>query len=268
MSTAESSNPYTPPVSIPPDVADYAGRNRIEYQRSIKYVFENPNWMANVLWTVLCSLVASLIPILPALVLIGYQFEILESLLLAPNKTYPDFKVDHIVKYLVRGLYPFLVALICGIVVIPVLLLAIGIPGATMGLIMAAVGDDLAPVVAFVMIPLIVCITIACEIAVGIAIVPFLLRAGLIQDIVPAFDFAFAKDFVRRMWKEELWAALFLLLAALVAQIVGLLMLCVGVFFTVAIVQLAQPHLGMQLYRLYLLRGGEKIPVKPKEATS
>ena len=64
--------------------------------------------------------------------------------------------------------------------------------------------------------------------AASLLIVPLMLRAGLSQDIVAAFNFRFIRDFARRMWKDILVAGVFLLVAGLVAHIVGLLLLCVA----------------------------------------
>ena len=44
---------------------------------------------------------------------------------------------------------------------------------------------------------------------------------------------------------------------------VGALALCIGAYFATVIIYFSWMHLHKQLYRLYLSRGGEPIPVSP-----
>lgn len=260
MSTQNAWNPYSTSETgySGPTWADEKG---LEYSQAYRFVFENSNWVANVLLICVCNLIGGFVPILPGLVLIGYQCEVLEGLLVRPNQSYPDFKVERTMDYLIRGVWPFVIGLLASIVMIPLILLAVAVPIATMILFANMAGGD-AEVVVWIMAPFIAVVGILAATICNIALVPFLLRAALTQDISAALDFQFAKDFVRRMWKETLFAGLFLVALAIVAQVIGLLLFCVGVLVTVPIVQLAQVHLGMQLYRLYIYRGGEKIPLK------
>jgi hypothetical protein len=260
MSSQNAWNPYSA-SDVGFSRPTWADEKGLEYTQSFKFVFENANWVANVLLICVCNLIGGIVPILPGLVLIGYQCEVLEGMLVRPNQTYPDFKVERTVDYLVRGVWPFVIGLLASIVMIPLILLAVALPIATMVVFANMAGRD-AEVVVWIMAPIIAVVGILAATICNIALVPFLLRAALTQDISAAIDFQFAKEFVRRMWKETLFAGLFLVALALAAQAIGLLLFCVGVLVTVPIVQLAQVHLAMQLYRLYLARGGEKIPLK------
>jgi hypothetical protein len=262
MSQDHPANPYAAPGREIVTPMPWSQDEGLEYTRAVKFVLDSPNWIVNVLLATACNIVGAIIPILPGLVLIGYQCEMLEALAVRPQQTYPDFKMERIMDYLVRGLWPFVIALIGSIVMIPVLLIIIGIPTLTMGLLASAAGEDGAGVVLAVMVPIIVILTIVTAIACNVVLVPFLLRAALTQDIGASLDLRFAKDFVRKMWKETILAGLFLIVVAIGAQIIGLLLFCIGVLFTVPFVQFAQVHLGLQLYRLYIARGGEKIPLK------
>jgi hypothetical protein len=237
----------------------------MEYWRAVSFIWEHPNWLTNLLMVALCNPVAGIIPILPVLVLYGYQCEMLEAMLVRrSNEPYPEFKFDRLMDYLVRGIWPFLVMLLAGICIVPIILLVVIAPVLVMGLVARAVGNGEEAVVA-VMLPLIVLLGIAVGVTANIAIVPFVLRSALTQDVAASLDFSFAVDFVRRMWKETLLGGLFLVFVALLAQIVGLLLLCIGIFLTVPVIQFAKVHLGLQLYQLYLARGGRKIPLKGAE---
>jgi hypothetical protein len=259
-------NPYQPPKDLGSDVVLESVPTELEFQRSISYVFDNPNWPMNLLAIVLCHLAGNIIPVLPAMVLLGYQFVIVEALLARPHDTYPDFKFDRLTEYLMRGLYPLLVALIGGILAIPFLLIAIGIPVGLSVLAIANVDEDVRTVLLFILIPIGVVYLFVIIFLMNLAIVPMVLRAGLAQDIGSAFNFSFIKDFASRMWRDMLYAGVFLMCAALVAELLGVMLFCVGIFFTIAVVQLAQAHLGMQLYRIYLLRGGQRVSQKATDA--
>jgi hypothetical protein len=93
---------------------------------------------------------------------------------------------------------------------------------------------------------------------------PLTIRASLTQDFVAAFNFAFIKRFIVLTWKETIIASLFLFAASLVLTAVGAIMLCVGIYFATVVVYFCWVHLQKQLYRLYLSRGGEPVPVSPK----
>lgn len=271
MSSMDSGNPYVPPkplddVVLNADVVLAGVPNELQFGRSIAFVFENPNWLVNLLVVVACTLAGGVIPILPGMVLLGYQFEMIEALLARPNQTYPDFKFDRIMQYLMRGLYPLLVAIVAGLIAVPALLIVLGIPVVISAAAIANVGDRAQAILLVILIPIGVVYVFAIIFLLNLVMVPMIIRAGLAQDFGSAFNFEFIKDFASRMWKDMLYAGAFLVFAALAAELIGLVIFCVGILFTMAVVQLAQTHLGMQIYRLYLLRGGDKVLPKPTDA--
>ena len=96
----------------------------------------------------------------------------------------------------------------------------------------------------------------------GLVLMPMMLGAGLGQELGPAFNFTFIKEFVARMWKEMILSSLFLSATAMVLMFIGALFFCVGMYPAMAVMMLANAHLLYQLYALYLARGGMPIPVK------
>jgi hypothetical protein len=84
----------------------------------------------------------------------------------------------------------------------------------------------------------------------------------LSQDIGESFKFGWIKDFIGRVWKEQLLASLFLVVTGAVLGLVGIALCCIGVYPAMAIMMLAQAHLYFQLYKLYLARGGEPVKMK------
>ncbi|MBC8356782.1 MAG: DUF4013 domain-containing protein [Planctomycetes bacterium] len=238
----------------------------MEYMRSFHYVFENPNWVTNILFTGLCFLSTSVIPVIGQLVIQGYQFEILEALHRNPGTQYPDFDMNKLLDYLLRGFWVFLVSLVVVLVLFVVFFGLFVLGGAIVGGAGAAAGDDGAGIAIAVVGLIVVLIAFPIGIAAQMIMVPLMLRAGLTQDFGSSFDIAFVKQFIRNTWMEMILSGLFLALAGLLLYIVGAAMLCIGIFFTMSIAMLMQAHLGVQLYELHLARGGDPILMKPPTA--
>jgi len=118
--------------------------------------------------------------------------------------------------------------------------------------------------VAGVGIPLIIAIDIAILLALQTALVPLMIRGGLTQDFSQTFNFKWIKDFLLKMGLQTLLFNLFLVAVGAVLILPGYFMCCIGIipvaFFLMGPV-LAHHH--GQLYRLYLAKGGEPIPLKP-----
>lgn len=236
----------------------------MEYMRSFHYVFENPNWMTNVLFVGLCLLSANVIPVIGQLVCTGYQFGVVEALHRRRGAQYPDFDMNKLLEYIVRGLWIFLVGLVVFVAMVPIfaglaVLFFVLVGGAG-----AAGGDDGAAIAMLIVLPILVLAIMAVGVAINMLCVPFMLRAGLMQDFGAAFDLGFAKQFIGNTWKEMILCALFAVAAGTLLVIVGMAMLCVGIFFTMSIAMLMQAHLIYQLYELHLARGGDAIPLKPE----
>jgi hypothetical protein len=101
-------------------------------------------------------------------------------------------------------------------------------------------------------------------IAMMFVLTPLTLRASITQDFGQSFNFHFGKKFVTLMWKEILFSSLFQLVAGMILVCVGALALCIGMYFALVPVYFCWVHLHKQLYQLYLVRGGEPVPLSPK----
>src|SRR5579859_2315367 len=219
---------------------------------SYRFVFSSPNWIKNV---ILCA-IASLVPIAGLMVLFGYIFEIIEALhkkgknAPAPGESYPDFDLNKITDYLMRGIVPFVVAMVFGVVggIVLGITYLIGV------LVMAAVAKMGGVVVGVVALFLFL-ILMALALVFNLINLPFLLRAGLTRDFGSAFSMPFAKDFLSRVGKETFIALLFWNISSSVVMGLGLLLCIVGIYPASAIAILAFVHLEYQLYELYLSKG-------------
>jgi len=268
MSQPQSGNPYQPPQTFPTadapqKPAPAVNQQSLEYLRSYQYIFENPEWTTVLLWGALMAI----LPVVGPLVLLGYMFFIIDALLDSKGTRYPVLDLNRFVDYLVRGLWPFLTSLVVSLILLPVffvLWLAVAlIPMAIAG----AGGEDAAPIAGVVMMVLMffmMLVVTVLSLGLNIFMIPVFLRAGLSQDFVEAFNIAWIKDFVRKMWLDTLLAILFLMVTSMVVVMVGYLACCIGVFFAQPIVFLAYAHILYQLYAIYLTRGGTPVFAKAK----
>jgi hypothetical protein len=259
MSSApvDPANPYQPPKEVEPKPTGVEG-GKIRYMYAYSYIFENPNWMTNILYGCLCMI----IPVIGPLLLLGYQFDIVENQHRSPGRIYPDFDFNKFTYYLVRGIWPFLASLILTFPLIIVIYVILGICGALLGVAASAAGKDAAPVVFGVGMVFFFAVEFTLILLVNIIVQPFIIRAGLSQDFGQSFKFSWAMDFIKRNWLEMLLFQLFFMVTAVPLALLGLLMCIIGVYPMAALIFLAQASMLLQLYNLNLSRGGEPIPLK------
>ena len=226
----------------------------MQYLHAYQYVFENKKWPQNLLFCALCML----IPIVGQLVLWGYLAEVMESLVRDETRPYPNFDFGRFGEYLKRGVWPFVVMLVAMLPAMPVFLVGMGVMFLGMILLREhAVAGGLLLVVWFP-------IHLALVALVSVFVVPFFIRAVLIQEFGASFSWTFFKDFLRRTFWEILLAWLFISVSGMIVGFAGMCLCLVGMYPAMALVTFAQFHLYYQLYKLYLERGGAPIPLKER----
>ncbi len=232
---------------------------RFSHSNAINFVFENPKWMQNVLLSTVCML----IPIVGAIVVYGYHVEVIECLHRDRGRRYPNFDFDRFSEYLSRGVWVFLIYLIFGCILAPVMWFIIGGGIAMIGISATMAGADSAPWALIVTIPLFVVLVSGMLIFANMILIPMMLRAGLTQDLGQGFNFGFAMEFVGNTWLQIVISSLFMSVFSVAMMFLGLMVFCVGFYVAVAYLGLAMTHIGWQLYELHLSRGGSYIPLKP-----
>ena len=259
----------------------------MRYMQSYSFLFGNRNWTTNLLLASLCVLM----PVIGPIILIGYLFEVIDVLLgrrpwpsdkKSVNRpsdaiceeplvtsvsetpthagTYPDLTFDRLGEYLARGVWPFLVPLI---VSLPMGFLFGMLWVFGMMLVTVAAASESGVMAALIAVLLFV-VYLFVVVATGLVLTPLYIRAGLMSDFAGAFSMTFVRDFLSRVGKETLLAQLFLSVTSLLLMPVGILTCFIGMYPAMALVMFAHHHLDLQLYELYLERGG--TPVGPKEA--
>ena len=224
--------------------------------RMYTYIFDHPQWGMTVLFATVCQF----IPVIGNIVLMGYQYEIVEQLHRGKTQ-YPEFNFDDFVKYLSRGIWPFLVALVMSLVLVPIFL----IPMVGVVAVAGAFDSDEGITFAIIMVFMAV-LGMVVMISMALFMMPLLLRAALTQQFSEGFKLGFAFDFISKMWLEIILGTLFLMVTYMGLITIGMLLCFVGIYPAVTLLFLAQAHLNYQLYGLYLRRGGEPIPLRDSTA--
>jgi len=230
----------------------------MNYIESITDFFKSPKWMMNLLFGGICVL----IPVIGPIVLMGWLITGFWSRKEESMETFPDFDFGNFSKYLERGLWPFLVMLASSFALGILFFILISIPSILIGLLTGDNGSSGFLGLIFGMV--ILCFAVVVIVGMHLVIIPLLIRATILQDFMPSFDLAFIKKFISLTWLEIILSVLFLFVASIVLMGIGFVAFCVGIYFAAALIYFSWAHLMKQLYKLYLSRGGEEIPLSPK----
>jgi hypothetical protein len=232
----------------------------MNYTASVSDFFKSPKWMMNMLLAGVCVF----IPLIGQVVIKGWLITGFWGRDDERPETFPDFDFSNFGKYLERGIWPFLVtlvsslalALVMCVFIIPVAMIASLLSGGGHGHESGCLGAIMA---LFMFVFYVVMILVMMFV-----LTPLILRASITQDFAQAFNFPFVKRFVSLVWKEILLSSLFMVAASAVLVGLGMLALCIGMYFALVVVYFCWLHLHKQLYHLYLSRGGEPVPLSPK----
>ncbi len=234
---------------------------RIEYLRSVRLVFEHPQWFQGLLLLALFML----IPVLNSPLMYGYLYEVTEHLHLRRPGAYPLFEIRRFAAYVTRGIWCYLIVNLTATILIPAIQFTFqGGMFASMAIIQA--DRNVGGLIVAIGVPIVLTVFFTFVLLLSVVLTPMYLRAGLTQDFALTFNFRWISDFVRQMWLETLLVNLFLLLAMLVLLPLGCALFCYGFWLAMALMTVASGHLNWQLYELYLTRGGEPIPLKHEPA--
>jgi hypothetical protein len=266
MSTFQP-NPYDSPGIVLPEAKQHAAGGvltSLDYGAMFRFPFDSPNWIMALVWGSLCFLASGIIPILPQLVFTGYLWMVFDGLLQHKTNTYDDFDLNRFSDYLSRSIAPFLASLIISL---PLAFLII--PIAFVSMFVVGLGFSQSTALGVVFILLAIVAYVALMVSMTLLMMPMMLRAGISQELGQAFDFGWAKQFISLMWKDILVGTLAMAGAAIAAEVVGLMLFCVGIYPLMVAVFFANTHFQWQLYEIFLSRGGTPVPqkIRPYVAT-
>jgi hypothetical protein len=241
----------------------HAEKPRLRIVEAFTWIFENPKWlMQTAIGAVVLNFPLFPLPILAQIVALGYLFGCLEDELRKPRFGYADFDMNRLSEYLMRGAFPWLVNFVMTLVGIPFALMVF-FPTMMAGVGMVNTRDELWMFLGFVVMGLGYMVYIALILIVSVAPVPLMLRVGITKNFKDAFELRWALSFFRKVWWELLVSGFVLYLAMVPLILIGVLACVVGVWFVVAWLYFVGFRLLLQLYEIFLSRGGEPIPLPP-----
>jgi flagellar biosynthesis protein FlhB len=251
------SNPYeSPPTESKTPVA-----RKIDVIAAYKAVFAAPDYMSNLGMV----FVFAIIPVINQVMILGYQFEVVEHLHKNPGAKIPSVNFDRFSHYLMRGLWPFVVNLLLGMVFIAIVGVVFCVFLGIIQAIGAGIGGDVGGALTAIGMGLLYLLYFPMLVLLMVAMFPFTLRAGLSKDFASAFDFDYAKHFFKTVGMKFAIATLFFMFLASLAGMVGTLLCCIGLFAAIPVIVVAQAHLYWQTYEFYLAKGGQPVPLKGPE---
>ncbi|MFO1464487.1 MAG: DUF4013 domain-containing protein [bacterium] len=253
---AENSNPESPAPTLlakPPSI-DFVG--------AFKFLFSNANALNNLL----IGAVMNLIPIIGPIVLMGWHCEIIQRLVKRHEKPIPKLDFSDFLYFLGRGLAPFVVALIATLPL--TLLIMVLMFGGMFGVALLESafhreGGAPGPLIAGGMgigALLFLLLILFFNVIVSAALV----RAELTEDIGKSLDLGKIWAFAKETWKDFLVAYIVFIPVAMIVMFAGMLVVFVGIYAAIILINISYVHLRWQVYERYLIRGGKAIPIQTK----
>jgi len=220
----------------------------VQYLQPFLYFARKPKTgHMNVLIGCLCPLV----PFVGEMVLLGYRAQVSEELERDPDlKDHPDIKLDDLMIYLQRGIWPFLARMLFAIIAMPVAYaLAFGV-----GFGVYQIAPEPILGIAAGGVVLIICLILGTTV-----LWPMEYHAQMTRRFAPIEELKFAIRFARVCWLSTFVAAIMYYVLFNLTTLVGYMLCIVGIYPAFVIQQMAEQHLMSQLYLLYLEEGGEPI---------
>ncbi|QDU96722.1 DUF4013 domain-containing protein [Lignipirellula cremea] len=240
---------------------------QMDYMRCWTILFERPNGFGLVC---ILGAVGLFIPYIGQVVVIGYAIDACEAIRRGVRRDFCDFDFGRFGEYLLRGLWPMLVALIVMFPIVLGIMVIAFVPMMGAAAMMDGGGNGALPVVGIlIMVGAFLLAFVAGMLGTAV-MMGMQVRAAFAQSLGEGFNVGWAWDFLKRTWLEMILGLFLLSMIGGVVINVGLLLLCVGVIPAMGLMMVANWFFLGQLYELYLSRGGQPIPLKaPKpEAVS
>jgi hypothetical protein len=195
--------------------------------------------------------ICGFVPVAGQMVWLGYRAEVSDDLEHDPTlERYSDFNADHLMPYLLRGIWPWLTTLIVSLCIAgPAYILSI-ITGIY---IIASTGNQLLGLGAYASI------FIAAVTSMDLLLWPMELHAMKTRKLHLVAELKFALGFLRVVGLETAVTIFVFNMMGQMLMLVGLLFCIVGFYPAYVIKSMAEQHLMLQLYQRYIEEGGKPI---------
>jgi hypothetical protein len=225
---------------------------------ALGFPFRGPHAWANLGLTLVCVL----IPVVGPIVMMGYLVGVQRSLAENIEADAPRFEFSRFTFYLMRGLWPFLVGLVLGLIPVPLLwgCMAVGFVGGFLTQHHVVLGVALIVVAVLAYLGMLAVFSVATS--------PLILKAGLQEKFEAGFDRRFLWDYMKRVGLLALGTGVLMLLISVPVLLASVCLFFVGPMAVAVWLNFAYTHIQMQLYREYIARGGTPIVMKPEAPPS
>jgi len=234
--------------------------DRLQYLRCWTILGERESWVSQV---AIISLV-QLIPYVGQMVVWGYGIDCSEAIHRGARSTFCRFDFNRFGEYLMRGVWPWLTMFIATLLLMPVMIvLMLPVMGIFFAMMANTGPNQPPPIGAFVVFYAgIIAVNILYYGLLFLVCLPFCLRAGYSGEFKEAFNFGWAFDFLKRVWFEACLGITFFMVSATILTLLGYLACVIGAFAVMGAASIGLMFLMHQLYGIYLVRGGEPVPMK------
>jgi hypothetical protein len=168
-----------------------------------------------------------------------------------------------LVDYFKRGVYPFCTQMIISICFMGVLFFLFAVIGLSVfASVNGTINDGTVALLLLLGGGLFFIITMCFSFIINVIIIPATIAAALTQGFKYSFSLTFICGFIKRTWNEFLLVICFYALFSFVIFPIMLIPGVLLIYVMMGPLMLMQWHIKWQLYKAYLKRGGEPLPLK------
>ena len=220
----------------------------MDFTKGFSVFFGRQNWIVQLLLLGVCML----IPIIGAIVVMGYGLHCFVCW--EKEREHPEFDFSRFGEYLKHGIWPFLVSLVIVFVIFVVMSVL-----SFLTTVIAGAADS--GMIGGLMMLVQMGVSLLLTALMGTVTIPAFIRSGLMQGFAPGFSVDFLKDYLSKQGLSTLLAYIVLTIMIAVLTALGAILLCVGMYLGMALGMFVTWHVYHQLYRGYLAKGGQVIPI-------
>ena len=231
----------------------------MQYLSGLELAKRDPDWTKKIALCGVLMLSAMCIPFFGQFALNGYLSAMMQRTARGQEDLLPrmEFDLDYLMKLAGSGFRVFIVQLVWGLALLPIMLVCYGCIGAG-----AFLGAQLeSSLISGVLAGLGGLLMIACMIPFSLGMVSGGVRAQLSDDISVGLQFGPAFRMGKTMWKELLLGGFILSFVFFGLYLAGIIACGIGMFFTIPLAMIIMSNYYAHVYREYVARGGEAVNI-------
>ncbi len=247
----------------------------MQYLRGWTALRNDPAGWGKVGWGTLFILSSMCIPVFGQLVLLGWNSLMLRRAVSGQDSPLPrlEFDFDYMLKLVGAGIKPFLASMLWSMPFVALMMggyccIYIGMFGMLGGVAAGAeaggeAGAGIGLVLGIVLMCLAFVLLFALIIAANMIMQIAVLRAEITDDVGAALRFGEVMTMTKMLMKELFIGLLVMQLVGMCVAFAGILSLYLLLFPGIVVMQVIVTFFRAELYRVYLEKGGQPLPVGP-----